>query len=198
MFLPAIKGYVPDEMVQCINALLDFSYLVRRSSHVTQDLRDMQAALARFHRLRVIFETAGIRPDGFSLPHQHALVHYVRSIQLFGSPNGLCSSITESKHIVAVKRPWRRSSRKQPLGQILRTLTRLSKLAAIRNEFARHGMLHGTVHTHARRTAGLDLDDPPDRESLDDERFRHEAEAMESEEPYSVSSTVTLSSRPGK
>ena len=185
-------------MVQCINALLDFSYLVRRSSHVTQDLRDMQAALARFHRLRVIFEMAGIRPDGFLLPRQHALIHYVCSIQLFGSPNGLCSSITESKHIVAVKRPWRRSSRKQPLGQILRTLTRLSKLAAIRNEFARHGMLHGTVHTHARRTAGLDLDDPPDRESLDDERFRHEAEAMESEEPYSVSSTVTLSSRPGK
>ncbi|KAI1783349.1 hypothetical protein LXA43DRAFT_903775 [Ganoderma leucocontextum] len=190
VFLPAITGYVPEEMVQCISALLDFSYLVRCSSHVTQDLRDMQAALSHFHRLRVIFETAGIRPDGFSLPRQHALVHYVCSIQLFGSPNGLCSSITESKHIVAVKRPWRRSSRKQPLGQILRTLTRLSKLAAIRNEFARRGMLRGTVCTHARRTASLDLDDPPDRESLDDEQFRHEAEAMESEEPYSVSSTL--------
>ncbi|PIL28280.1 hypothetical protein GSI_09568 [Ganoderma sinense ZZ0214-1] len=196
VFLPAIAGYVPEEMVQCISALLDFSYLVRRSSHVTQDLRDMQAALSKFHRLRAIFETVGIRPDGFSLPRQHALVHYVRNIQLFGSPNGLCSSITESKHIVAVKRPWRRSSRKQPLGQILRTLTRLSKLAAIRNEFARRGMLRSSVYTHARRTAGIDLDDPPDRESLDDDRFRHEAEAIAAEDPYSMSSTVSLSSRP--
>lgn len=185
-------------MVQCISALLDFSYLVRQSSHVTQDLRDMQEALSKFHRLRAIFETVGIRPDGFSLPRQHALVHYIRSIQLFGSPNGLCSSITESKHIVAVKRPWRRSSRKQPLGQILCTVTRLSKLAAIRNEFARRGMLRSSVYTHARRTAGLDLDDPPDQESLDDDRFRHKAEAMAAKDPYSMTSTVTLSSWPGK
>jgi hypothetical protein len=49
---------------------------------------------------------AGVRPDGFALPRQHALVHYLMLIRLFGLPNGLCSSITESKHIKAVKQPW--------------------------------------------------------------------------------------------
>ncbi|KAF9538821.1 hypothetical protein CPC08DRAFT_738828 [Agrocybe pediades] len=41
------------------------------------------------------------------------------SIPLFGSPNGLCSSITESKHIKAVKEPWRRSNRFNALSQML-------------------------------------------------------------------------------
>ncbi|KIJ16060.1 hypothetical protein PAXINDRAFT_76254, partial [Paxillus involutus ATCC 200175] len=39
----------------------------------------------------------------------------------FGAPNGLCPSITESKHITAVKKPWRRSNKHNALGQILRT-----------------------------------------------------------------------------
>ncbi|KAF9521566.1 hypothetical protein CPB83DRAFT_778511, partial [Crepidotus variabilis] len=36
---------------------------------------------------------------------QHALSHYVLLIILFGASNGYCSSITESKHIKAVKEP---------------------------------------------------------------------------------------------
>ncbi|TFK91072.1 hypothetical protein K466DRAFT_542342 [Polyporus arcularius HHB13444] len=156
VYLPAIVGYVPDDMVRCIAALLDFTYLARRSSHTTQDLRDMKATLAEFHRLRPIFEDVGVRPDGFSLPRQHALVHYVRAIQLFGSPNGLCSSITESRHITAVKRPWRRSNRRQALGQILKTLVRLSQLAALRVDLARRGVLSGSVYHHALRDADLE------------------------------------------
>ena len=69
--------------------------------------------------LRPIFEELGVRPDGFSLLRQHSLCHYIKSIRLFSAPNGLCSSITESKHIVAVKRPWRASSRYHPIEQII-------------------------------------------------------------------------------
>ena len=36
-------------------------------------------------------------------------IHYYINIQNFGTPNGLCSSITESHHITAVKKQWRRS-----------------------------------------------------------------------------------------
>ncbi|TBU36868.1 hypothetical protein BD309DRAFT_995400 [Dichomitus squalens] len=193
IFLPAIVGYVPDKMVQCITALIDFSYLACRSAHTTEDLADMDATLHRFHQLCTIFKEAGVRPDGFSLPRQHALVHYVRAIQLFGSPNGLCSSITESKHITAVKRPWRRSSRREPLGQMLYTLTRLSKLAAIRADFAKRRMLRSDVYQHTRCSASLYA--PPDKEVLTEERFMHEADAMVAEEPYSSMSSVALSSR---
>ena len=143
---------------------LDFCYLARRAEHDTDTLAVMDDALNRFHELRVIFTEVGVREDGFNLPRQHALVHYVRAIQLFGSPNGLCSSITESKHIDAVKRPWRRSNRNEPIGQILRTLARKSKLAAARAEFGRRGMLLGDVLTAVRRE--LDNDDGEDVQAL--------------------------------
>ena len=143
-------------MVQCLAAFLDFCYLTRRSSHDSFTLQAMHKLLERFHELRVIFAEVGIRPDGFALPRQHALVHYVRSIQLFGSPNGLCSSITESRHITAVKRPWRASSRHHPLGQIIRRNTRLSKLAAAQVEFGRRNMLYEDAVTHSLLSHGHD------------------------------------------
>ncbi|KAH9912325.1 uncharacterized protein B0H18DRAFT_1088486 [Fomitopsis serialis] len=145
VYLPAIEGHVPDGMVRCFAAYLDFCYLARRSAHDDNSLAAMQEALDRFHTHRVIFETLGIRPDGFSLPRQHALVHYIAGIRLFGSPNGVCSSITESKHIRAVKKPWRTSSRNNPLLEMLRTNQRLDKLAAARSCFTNHHMLDGDV-----------------------------------------------------
>ncbi|KAF9784556.1 hypothetical protein BJ322DRAFT_1006884, partial [Thelephora terrestris] len=79
--------------------------------------------------------------SGFSLPCQHLMVHYYNNIKNFGSPNGLCSSITESKHITAVKHPWRRSNRYKALSQILKVNERLDKLTAARADFNTRGML---------------------------------------------------------
>lgn len=89
-------------------------------------------------------------PD-FSLPRQHSLNHYFLMIRLFGAPNGLCSSITESKHIKAVKEPWRRSSRYKALGQMLLTNQRLDKIAAARSDFEARGMLQGSCVSDALR-----------------------------------------------
>jgi hypothetical protein len=58
--------------------------------------------VSRFHEYREVFRTSGVRKD-FALPRQHAIVHYRYMIEQFGAPNGLCSSITESRHISAVK-----------------------------------------------------------------------------------------------
>ena len=69
-------------------------------------------------------------------------------IRAFGAPNGLCSSITESKHIKAVKKPYRRSSHYEALGQMLLINQRLDKLAAARVDFQKRGMLEGTCLSH--------------------------------------------------
>jgi hypothetical protein len=144
VYLPAIDGHVPDEMVQTIRAFLEFCYIARRDIHDTHSLAALDDALQRFHQHREIFRTSGIRSDGFNLPRQHSLIHYCKLIRAFGAPNGLCSSITESKHIKAVKEPWRRSSRFEALSQMLLTNQRLDKLAAARVDFADRGMLQGT------------------------------------------------------
>jgi hypothetical protein len=130
-------------MVRAISSFMGFCYLVRRSILDDDDLEAIDAAVADFHRDRVAFNE--IRPDGYSLPRQHSIVHYRHLIQEFGAPNGLCSSITESKHIKAVKEPWRRSSRFEALGQMLSTNQRLDKLAAARVNFQARGMLMASI-----------------------------------------------------
>jgi hypothetical protein len=70
------------------------------------------------------------------------MAHYSKLIRQFGAPNGLCSSITEPKHIKAVKEPWQRSNRHNPLGQMLWVNQRLDKLAAACIHFTSQGMLN--------------------------------------------------------
>lgn len=186
-------------MVQSIAALLDFAYLARRSEHDTFTLNAMQAALAYFHDLRQVFIETGVRPTGFNLPRQHALVHYVAAIQKFGSPNGLCSSITESKHIEAVKRTWRRSSRDTPIGEMVRSLTRSSKMAAASVEFGRRGMLQGDVLTAVRLELGDD--EVEDEQTLHEDAFRAAQAAEDARDAADVDdshTSITLSSRHGE
>jgi hypothetical protein len=143
--------------VRTVRAFLEFCYISRRDIQDSKSLAELQDALDRFHRYRVVFEESGVRPRGFNLPRQHSLVHYYALIRAFGAPNGLCSSITESKHIKAVKEPWRWSNRREPLEQMLVTIQRLDKLAASRAIFTNRGMLKGTCLSDKKYKLGKDL-----------------------------------------
>jgi hypothetical protein len=139
--VPAIVGHVPDEVVMCLTAFLDACYIARRQDIDSLALDDLDAAICKFHELRKVFQIPDVRPTGFSLPRQHSLMHYRRQIEDFGAPGGVCSSITESLHIIVVKQPWRRSNRYNALGQMLVTNERLDKLAIMRSDFAAREML---------------------------------------------------------
>ncbi|CDO76884.1 hypothetical protein BN946_scf184903.g5 [Trametes cinnabarina] len=156
VYLPAINGLVPPEIVRTIRAFSEFCYLVRRDVHTQGSLEQLSQALARFHQHREFFRSSGVRAEGFSLPRQHSIEHYLDRIWEFGAPNGLCSSITEAKHIKAVKEPWRRSNRYDALDQMLMTNQRLDELAASRVDFTERGMLAGDCLAAARSALGLD------------------------------------------
>ncbi|KAG2108411.1 uncharacterized protein F5147DRAFT_799705 [Suillus discolor] len=149
VYLPAIEGHVPTDIVRAFRALLEFCYLVRRNI-ITEDV------LVEIEDDRKIFKTSGTIPT-FSLPRQHSLKHYIQNIRLFAAPNGLCSSITENKHIKAVKEPWRRSSRFRTLGQMLLINQRLDKISAARVEFTCRGMLAGTCLSAAMNALAAPL-----------------------------------------
>ena len=111
-------------MIRALTAYLDFCYIARRASLTEQDLSDLDKTLEYFYSVRPIFQTCGVRspgPEGLSLPRQHSMKHYRELIEWFGAPNGLCTSITEAKHIKCVKEPWRRSSCYKALSQMLLT-----------------------------------------------------------------------------
>ncbi|KAI0244925.1 hypothetical protein BJV78DRAFT_1277591 [Lactifluus subvellereus] len=114
VYLPAISGHVPPQMVRCLAAFLDINETA---------LEAINVALGQFHMERT-------------------------NIQLFGAPNGLCSSITESKHIKAVKEPWRRSSHFKALGQMLVTNQRIDKLSASHVDFTSRGLLSNIYLSH--------------------------------------------------
>ena len=188
-------------MVRALSAFMDFCYLARRSTLDEDTLIAMQDALARYHIHRVIFVETGVRPNGFSLPRQHSLMHYHHLVREFGAPNGLCSSITESKHIKAVKEPWRRSSRFNALGQMLITNQRLDKLAAARVDFDERGMLKGPCLSSFVPTISFPVDppaSPPLRaEHNDADGDDGQPEARPFDGPK-VQATIKLAKKPGK
>ena len=102
--------FIPGKMFHAIVAFLEFCYIVCQPCLDEADLEALDSALKCFEVECTIFEEVGICPNGISIPHIHALQHYHQLIQQFEAPNGLCTSITESKHIDAVKKPWRKSN----------------------------------------------------------------------------------------
>lgn len=153
VYLPAISGIVSPEIVRTLASFLEVCYLARRSFLTDSTLVQLEEAHERFKQHRVVFKDSGVRPNGFSLPRQHSLEHYPQHIRNFGAPNGICSSMTEAKHIKAVKEPWRRSNRFEALGQMLLTNQRLEKLSAARVDFTARGMMTGTCLSAAYAAA---------------------------------------------
>ena len=170
-----IEGFVSPGVIRTFSAFLEFCYIARRNVITEQSLEDLKTALQQFHQHRVVF-SGTVRCEGlagFSLPRQHSLVHYYNNIKNFGAPNGLCSLITESKHIIVVKRPWRRSSRYKALAQILKVNERLDKLTAARADFAACGMLTNPPLVAAFLNALSNNSDVNDNDSNDTSQGGH-------------------------
>jgi hypothetical protein len=186
---------------------MDLCYIFRRNAITVTALAMAEALLKQFHDLRCIFITENVR-ESISLPRQHALPHYLTSIVLFGSPNGLCLSITESKHIKSVKEPWRRSSRFRALIQMLRTIVCLEKLVALRRRFLWEGLLRGSTAGHYTSNQGEDgketVPSDEDGESDNDQDENQGKQGMEERlddlgpenGPQSLSS-IALAASPG-
>ncbi|KAN0127920.1 hypothetical protein V8E53_014268 [Lactarius tabidus] len=135
VYLPAIAGHIPAKMVQAVAALINFCYLVHRNVIDEDTLVEIETALGKFHELREIFRDLGVTTEGFSFPRLHSIAHYPFLITQFGART--------SEHIELVKRPYRRSNRNKPLGQMLVTNQRRDKLVAARVDFTSRGMLNG-------------------------------------------------------
>ncbi|KAF8816584.1 hypothetical protein BYT27DRAFT_7207284 [Phlegmacium glaucopus] len=152
-----------------ILAFVEIWYLTHHSDISESTLKTFNNALAKFY-------TYCVQPNGFSLPRQHSLSHYHHLIQGFGTPNGVCSSITESHHIIAVKKPWQHSNHYEALGQMLLTNQHLDKLMAAAVDFVDQVMLPpASLHPQEAfniATHQLDkqeADDDPDGNESNDE-----------------------------
>ncbi|KAI6146976.1 hypothetical protein EDD17DRAFT_1767457 [Pisolithus thermaeus] len=196
VYIAAIEGHVPKDVVRTFRAFLEFCYLVRRNVITEQTLTEIDDALSRFHRFREVFRNAGVI-ETFSLPRQHAMKHYPYLIHQFGAPNGLCSSITESKHVKAVKRPYRRTNRFKALGQMILINQRLDKLTAAWADFQQRGMLNGTCLSKAFEVLGSHTNQISEGQDAADEGDEQTASYEEDagdtlDDPMAINAHVSL------
>jgi hypothetical protein len=69
VYLAAIPGHVPSEMVKCLAVFLDFCYIMWCNAITAEDLMELQVILDHFHfHCAVFIDTAGVTGKNISLP----------------------------------------------------------------------------------------------------------------------------------
>ena len=104
VFVPTLVGTTPNyNIIRASCALLDFVCLMQYYSHTEETLQALQDALNDFHTLKDVFIDLGCR-EHFNIPKLHSLVHYVKSIWLFGSLDRFNTEKLERLHIDYARR----------------------------------------------------------------------------------------------
>ncbi|KIK83403.1 hypothetical protein PAXRUDRAFT_14614 [Paxillus rubicundulus Ve08.2h10] len=96
IYITAIEGHVPPEIVHTFHAFLEFCYLVWHNIISEKALAKVEDAIQQFHHYHKIFKTIEI-VSTFSLPRQHLIKHYPSLICLFGAPNVNPPQITQTQ-----------------------------------------------------------------------------------------------------
>ena len=120
-------GASPIRLVQSTRALLDFLYLAQYPVHTSETLQLLRQSLHDFHANKSIFVELGIRED-FNLPKLHSLVHYVDSIELFGTTDNYNTEYTERLHIDLAKDAYRATNHHNEYAQMTLWLERKEKI----------------------------------------------------------------------
>ena len=120
-------GESPIPLIRSTRALLDFLYLAQYPVHTSETLQLLRRSLTDFHANKHIFVELGIR-ENFNLPKLHSLVHYVESIELFGTTDNYNTEYTERLHIDLAKDAYRATNHHDEYAQMTVWLERKEKI----------------------------------------------------------------------
>ncbi|KAI9430032.1 hypothetical protein H4582DRAFT_2114015 [Lactarius indigo] len=121
--LPLPSGQVASHVIRSVYALLDFLYLAQLPSQTANTVVQLDEALARFHSNKAIFVDLGVR-EHFNIPKFHSLMHYTRSIALFGTTDNYNTEQTERLHIDFTKDAYHATNHKDEYPQMTTWLER--------------------------------------------------------------------------
>jgi hypothetical protein len=123
VFVGLLVGAVQPGVIKAVRAALDFIYYAQFTSHTTETLAAMEAALYEFHDNKDIFVRLGQR-DHFNIPKLHSLLHYVTSIMSRGSADGFNTESPERLHIDYAKDAYRTTNKRDYVEQMTTWLKR--------------------------------------------------------------------------
>ncbi|KAJ6549197.1 hypothetical protein B0H10DRAFT_2242974 [Mycena sp. CBHHK59/15] len=129
ILLGCLVGKLPAKGIRACRAILDFIYLSQYSTHDDGTLSSMRAALDVYHTDRDYFITSTIRKD-FNIPKFHSLLHYVESIEYFGTTDNYNTEMFERLHIDFAKNGWRASNHRDAFPQMITWLGRQEKVSS--------------------------------------------------------------------
>lgn len=119
-----LPGNQTARLNKAIRALLDFIYLSQYPVHTSQSLNALDAALCRFHENKDVFAELGALKRDFNIPKLHSLVHYSKSISLFGTADNYNTEQSERSHIDCTKKAHKATNFKDELPQMTTWLQR--------------------------------------------------------------------------
>ncbi|KAJ7820515.1 hypothetical protein B0H14DRAFT_3147084 [Mycena olivaceomarginata] len=129
ILLGCLVGRLPVKGIRACRAILDFIYLSQYTTHDDGTLASLRNALEVWHENRDFFITATVRED-FNIPKFHSLLHYVDSIQYFGTTDNYNTEMFERLHIDFAKNGWRASNRRDEFPQMITWLGRQEKISS--------------------------------------------------------------------
>ena len=128
ILLACLVGKVSKETMLAFRYLLDFIYLAQYLTHDEETLGYLEKALQTFHTNKNVLIELGIRDD-FNIPKLHSLLHYAKSIQLFGTTDNYNTEMFERLHIDFAKDAWRATNHRDEFPQMVWWITRNEKMA---------------------------------------------------------------------
>ena len=128
ILLGCLVGKVPDPVITCYRALLNFIYLAQYPTHNDDSLNYMEDALNLFHKHKHILIDLGVR-EHLDIPKFHSMVHYVESIKNFGTTDNYNTEMFERFHIDMAKEGWKASNFRNEVPQMTRWLAQQEKVS---------------------------------------------------------------------
>ena len=125
--VPLPGGQVTSRVLRAVHALLDFVHLAQYFSHTTQMLTCLEECLARFHENKAVFIDLGVW-EHLNIPKFHNLLHYARSITLFGSTDNYNTEQSERLHINFAKKAYQATNQKDKYPQMTTWLEQREKI----------------------------------------------------------------------
>ncbi|QRV73383.1 plasma membrane ATPase 4 [Ceratobasidium sp. AG-Ba] len=129
--LPIISD-MDRRVVTAARPLLDFAYLAHSSSLSDSELRTMEESLRTFHANKHVFQELGAlkMKHGFhGIPKIHMIQHYIKLIQMLGTPDRYNTETSERLHIDFAKMGYRASNKVNAIKQMAMYIQRIEALA---------------------------------------------------------------------
>jgi len=132
ILLACLVGSISKKAISAVKSLLDFIYLSQYRAHDSITLGYLDDALKAFQANQKVFIELGLRSD-MNIPKFHSLIHYVKSIHLFGTTDNYNTEAFERFHIDFAKEGFRASNKRDEFPQMINWLSRREKMAMFDN-----------------------------------------------------------------